>query len=297
MKQLVLILAIAASSLASAQQLNKAQLDSVSADACDCIDDISSYLDMRQRNDEIKSCIGSAITKEQISRMNNAADGTEIVVDPTVNFAQVETNIIAGCTSFKKLRDQVRKEQALLVSDNKEVNRMILDGNKLLESKDYESATIMFERMTAADPQFSFGWQLLGDAYGKSKKYTEAIRAYDRALALNPSNKAAAMNKARTQQESQDFQGALRTYQNLGKADPNDPDPYFGIGVIMHQFDMLEQGLDYSMTAYKLYEKINSPAAVQAKELLAVYYRTLKEKGRSTLFSQKAQQYGIPIFE
>jgi len=79
------------------------------------------------------------------------------------------------------------------------------------------------ETAPKCDPALVSVWVEKGLAFNTSGKYEEAIRCYDKALALDPRNPAACHNKGNSLCAAGRYEEALRCYNEALVADPRDP--------------------------------------------------------------------------
>src|SRR5262249_19851495 len=75
-------------------------------------------------------------------------------------------------------------------------------GIKALQSKDYRTAIDLLKRAVDGDANLKEGWYDLGQAYAGVNDHTEAIRAFQKELELDPNHKSANGNLAMELQQS-----------------------------------------------------------------------------------------------
>ena len=77
---------------------------------------------------------------------------------------------------------------ALAAAPSGEAATAIQYGNTYLQQKNYASAVGWFKKATQAEPQNAKAWQLLGNASFAMGDRSEALSAWDQAIALDPTN-------------------------------------------------------------------------------------------------------------
>lgn len=96
-----------------------------------------------------------------------------------------------------------------------------------MNSKDYSSATKIFERMIQLNPLDSRSYTLMGDRYAQADDFTSAIQYYQKALELNPVSRLTQRGLARcynnygvTLRNSQQWDKAITAYRKALELQP-----------------------------------------------------------------------------
>ncbi len=84
-------------------------------------------------------------------------------------------------------------------------------------------------------PQWAPGYNLLGEALARQSRFEEAAQAYAKALALEPSSRAAALNLGNCRFMLSDFTGAEAAFREAAKIDPKSADARFSLGYALFQ--------------------------------------------------------------
>ena len=75
----------------------------------------------------------------------------------------------------------------------------------------WQEASFRWKQVLEIDPNYAPAYNNLGVAYEALEKFDEALAAYDRAIALDPSNEVYRINRARClRQKNRDLVGAKR---------------------------------------------------------------------------------------
>lgn len=67
-----------------------------------------------------------------------------------------------------------------------EAEKLLEEGNRLFEDSKYEEAMRAYDKVLAIRPKYAEAWEKKGNALGKLGRHQEAVESYDKALALNP---------------------------------------------------------------------------------------------------------------
>ncbi|MGE0580534.1 MAG: aspartyl/asparaginyl beta-hydroxylase domain-containing protein [Steroidobacteraceae bacterium] len=120
-------------------------------------------------------------------------------------------------------------------------NNLIEDGQRLLRAGDAERARELFAQAAQADAANPAVWINLAAALRSLARHDEELRALDRALALEPANLRAMLQKASAQELLDDARGAAVTYRRaLQSVAPDTPVPAWMRDVLAHASQKVE---------------------------------------------------------
>jgi tetratricopeptide (TPR) repeat protein len=145
---------------------------------------------------------------------------------------------------------------------------MLLAGLTMLTSCNRKENEInSLQQQVWKSPQNAKGYMLLGNAYARSKRYTEATAAYKSALAINPEFDDALHALGAVAFNQQHYPEALIYFQKHLERSPKDSLRLYDLGNVSMQLGQFDK-------AAKLYSEAieNSDAFTDAHYNLAVCY-------------------------
>jgi tetratricopeptide (TPR) repeat protein len=117
--------------------------------------------------------------------------------------------------------------------------------------------------------------------------YDKAIECYERSLKIDPKGQMPLQNIAVAYQYKKEFQKAIDAYKRLSVLDRNNPEIYYGIGVIYASSLIdYELSLENMCKAYNLYVEQKSPYRTDAEKLINALYVEMKKQGKEQKFKE-----------
>jgi len=275
--------------IASSQEKNANDLKIISDKACDCISNIDQSISTK--NDAIKNCISTSINN---SLKNTKNDVSDVQLD-TESYKKVESYLVDNCESLKELSFAENQEFKHSSSKNVLAQLAYDDGMEYLEQGDYENAIPKFKKAIEIDSKFAFAWDNLGVSYRQSNKYDEAIKAYKKSLDINPKGRLPLINIAVTYNLNKDYPSAIKYYKKFIALYNDDPEGYYGLGLILYTNNKPEEGLDNLIHAYTIYSDQNSPYRADAAKKIGYMYNDLKNQDKLEVFNKVATKYNLKI--
>ncbi len=129
------------------------------------------------------------------------------------------------------------------ISTQKTAQQWFAEGYDLVESGKYEEALVAYDRAIALNPTFAAAYFNKGCALDALKRYEEALTAYDRAIALNPTFALAYNNKGNTLNSLQRYDEALAAYDRAIALNPSFAAAYFNKGYTLNSLQRYEEAL------------------------------------------------------
>lgn len=278
----VFILSVA---LGYSQDKNDELLLAISSDACNCISEIESSSENKNQN--IKDCISSSLDK--VEKANSDERETEM------NYKIIENYLVQNCESLKELAFTENKKFKYASSDNVLAQLAYDDGMDYINEGEIESAIYKFSKAVEIDENFAFAWDNLGISYRKNKEYDKAIQAYLKSLEIYPEGRLPLLNIAITYNLNQQYSEAVVYYQRFIDIYSEDPEGYYGLGLILYTQDQEEAGLDHLIRAYTIYTAQNSPYRADAAKKIGYMYKDLKNQDRLEVFHRVADKYNLKV--
>ena len=124
-------------------------------------------------------------------------------------------------------------------------------GEALAEKGEYSEAIMYLRKALEIDPGLAYAYRILGRLYARTRQIKEAIAAWEKAVELFPDEA-----KWRAQLASllvtQGDEAALDHYQELIRANPEDPKAHAGLGEVYKYLDHPEQAEESFRRALQL---------------------------------------------
>lgn len=269
------------------QDKSEDKLLAIANDACDCISEIEASSDAK--NEGIAACIKTSLesSKEKKEDSNEA--------DTELNYKIVENFLVQHCKSLKELAFTENKKFKYASSDNVLAQLAYDDGMEYINEGDTENAILKFTKAVDIDPNFAFAWDNLGISYRKNKQYDQAIASYLKSLEIYPEGRLPLLNIAITYNLNQQYSEAVTYYSKFIEIYSDDPEGYYGLGLILYTQDQEEAGLDHLIRAYTIYTSQNSPYRADAAKKIGYMYKDLKNQDRLEVFNKVADKYNLKV--
>ncbi|MCA0932410.1 tetratricopeptide repeat protein [Lutimonas saemankumensis] len=277
--------------LGYAQEQNNEELLTSVNGACDCIAKIE--LSSEDKNDRIKDCITNSLENANTASTNESKDNTSS--SKAVNYKMVENYLVQHCKPLKELAFTENKKFKYASSNNVLAQLAYDDGMEYINQGDTENAILKFSKAVDIDPMFAFAWDNLGISYRKNKQYEQAINAYLKSLEIYPEGRLPLLNIAITYNLNQQYEKAVVYYEKFIEIYTDDPEGYYGLGLILYTQDQEEAGLDNLIRAYTIYTNQNSPYRADAAKKIGYMYKDLKNQNKLDIFHKVADKYNLKV--
>ena len=293
MKVIFFLIALIALQKGYSQESHEDIVENISVDACDCIAEINT--ENNSKNSAIKNCIAASVVKNLDTEVNAGKnDVSEIQLEATA-YKKIEIYLVENCVALKQLSFTESGAFEHSTSQNVLAQLAYDDGMDHMESEDFDNAILKFKKAIEIDPNFAFSWDNLGVCYRKSNQYEEAINAYKKSLEINPEGRMPLMNIAVTYNLKKEFDEAIVYYDKFISIYKDDPEGYYGLGLILYTNDRKEEGLDNLIRAYTIYSAENSPYRADAAKKIGYMYNDLKNSDKLDVFNKVASKYNLKI--
>jgi len=179
-----------------------------------------------------------------------------------------------------------------LSSYDEEARQAYIEGSRLMMDHRFEEAEPYLLKAVQIDPAFMEALDHLGIVYRRQKKYEEAEKVYLQSLALDEKNSFACINLALVYRDLNRPDDVFNMYKKAHEINPDDPEPYFGMGALCQSLKDYEQSKVYFSYAIDLYHKIKSDNVYDALYNQGVNHYMLKEYDEALeCFSQVIEVY------
>ncbi|RZJ33804.1 MAG: tetratricopeptide repeat protein [Flavobacterium sp.] len=283
-------------------------LGKAAGNCCTCIDSIQiADRDAKTNAGEIKKCIDKEVLAYQTSlTLAKAADVNSgdkmtfpIFTDPNSReykqfYFEIERQLMDSCKSIRGVVGMNNVEKPKSVSQNAQAIREYNKGNEYLRNNDYASALPFYVKAVGNDPEFVFAWDNIGVCSRKLGSYDAAIAAYRKSLKLDPTGMTALQNLPLAYIGKKDYKTAIACYKDLARVDPQNPEVFYGIGVLyLENLQDYEGALDNLCKAYKIYVIQGSPYRTDAEKAIQMVYDHYKKLGKEETFTKILKQNNI----
>lgn len=275
------------------QDKNTDYVQNISDDACDCIAKINT--ETNTKNEAIKNCIAASIVKNLKTEVNKDDKNISEIQLENKGYKKIEAYLVENCNALKQLSFAENKDFNHANSGNVLAQLAYDDGMEFLDEGNFDMAISKFTKAIEIDPNFAFAWDNLGISYRKTNQYQEAIKAYKKSLEINPKGRLPLMNIAVTYNLNKEFEAAILYYKKFINLYQDDPEGYYGLGLILYTNNQQEEGLDNLIHAYTIYAAQNSPYRADAAKKIGYMYNDLKNQNKMEVFNKVATKYNLQI--
>ena len=176
--------------------------------------------------------------------------------------------------------EQLKQQQELQKQNEKikGLNAKLAEARDLEKAGNYDQAISILQEATTTDPTKDLLWAYLGDAYRGAKKYPEAAEAYQKALAISPTNGAYHNGLADALAKSGQTDKAIAEWNAAAQAEPaNAATYYFNEGAVLTNTGKV----DDAIVAF------DKTIQIDPKRADAYYWKGVNMIGKATLKGDK----------
>jgi len=277
--------------------------------ACECVDNVETYNKKKEDfTNDISNCINEQTSAlllgmklmnlEELKEKpkNNKEENKTIEITVNVNedsedfkkaYYELERYMMNSCKSLKDKMAVNDKQSSKSMSNNKLANEYYSKAIDETEKENYKKAIEYYEKALKEDPSFVFAWDNLGLNYRRLNNFDKAIECYEKSLKIDPTGQMPLQNIAVAYQYKKEFQKSIDAYKRLSALDRNNPEIYYGIGMI-YTYSLIdyELALENICKAYNLYVELKSPYRTDAEKVIGAIYSEMKKQGKEKKFKQ-----------
>lgn len=171
--------------------------------------------------------------------------------------------------------------------DRNSTDFLELKARLVLSEEDFEEAERIYQELTEKEPFSSYYWNQLATTQFMRGNISDSIQSSEFAIAINPNDTDAIVNKANGLFTIHNLEGALEYYQRYIRLHPQDPMGEMFVGTIYLNLDKPEDTIPHFQKAIELAEGDDVQQAEIYKQL-AFTYSNLNELEKASETIDKA---------
>ncbi len=171
--------------------------------------------------------------------------------------------------------------------DRNSTDYLELKARMVLSEEDFEEAERIYQELTEKEPFSSYYWNQLATTQFMRGNISDSIQSSEFAIAINPNDTDAIVNKANGLFSIHNLEGALEYYQRYARLHPQDPMGEMFVGTILLNLGRSEETIPHFRKAIELAEGDDARQADMYKQL-AFTYSNLNEMDKALATIDKA---------
>ena len=299
MKKILIIFLVCISQALIAQTYD----EDVVMKACSCIynaegDSIDSIVNSCLLKALYHSLAESGISEKKIMRdyVNLKNIQNDVNANDQITFADYLDMLYKNCSATQHLIEK-KQSRYYKMSGTAEANRYYWEGLEYEKQSKADSAIISYNKALAYDSLFVYALDNAGILYGQMNEPDNTILYSQKSLRIFPEGYTALLNLGAAYLTIGDLHQALSTYAKLIRYYPEDPEGYFGLGLISFSDDDYVTTAHLMKRAYAIYSVQKSNRVHDCKDYLKASYYYLKEEGKDSLFAAIAEEFIPPVYQ
>mgnify|MGYP001414459913 CR=1 FL=1 len=264
--------------------------DKIASKTCNCISLINAETDV---NTSFKRCILQS--KFEIDRNDSIEKPTNNIEGMRQIFQTVSDLVNKNCNALRTKKSEHQKVVFYIQSSNKEAAFNFNKGNKLLKNNEYPPAIKAYRKAVLLDPNFVLAYDQLGITYKKQEEFTKAIKAYKKSLKLFPEGDIALQNIAEIYYLNGDNKDASKYFTAMIILYPENPDAYFGFAKTAMTDELYDSALIQCLVSLKYYKKIDTAKIKEVNHFIKSIYSAMDTKGQLAAFNAIAKENNFEL--
>lgn len=257
--------------------------------SCTCVGEISTALPRTEKNKRIQQCMIQSVREER----EKGADTPLTVEEIRGFYDQLRSDLTENCEAVEKVVFANDEEKLNSYSNDEKALDYYTKGQDAFQEGELKKAVRHYKKAVSIDNEFVFAWDNLGRTYRELGEYDKAIDAYLSSLKVDSLNRTSLMNIAVAYTYKKDLASAQKYYEMLKSYYPEDPESPYGLALIHIRRGELDDALLNAISAYKLYQKSNSPYQADAQKLITYLYGKFNNAGRGVEFKKTCKENEI----
>lgn len=157
-------------------------------------------------------------------------------------------------------------------------------GNAYGKSGKYKEAIEAYKQAIRIDPDFAWAHGNLGNAYGELGKYKEAIESYKQVIRIDPDDATAHYNLGSAYGKSGKYEEAIESYKQAIRIDPDWAPYHYNLGLAYGESGMQKE----AMESYK--QAINNICYIKERNLKYIIKMSKKEINKNNCLNRRQNQ-------
>lgn len=158
----------------------------------------------------------------------------------------------AGSRSGRQAKAALRRVRSQPKEENEKARALTEEGLRRADQKDWAEALKTFDRALAISPQYADAYVAMGDTYISMGKYAEGIKAYNQAISIAPSNPDAHYGLGAAYNDLEQYGDATNHFAQAIRLDPDFAEAHYGIGYAYLRRQRFKEALAYLRRAVRL---------------------------------------------
>lgn len=159
----------------------------------------------------------------------------------------------------------------------------------------FKKAIKLYKQAISHDPAFTDAYDNCGLSFRYAGNLDSAEAYYRRSLQLRPEGMVARRNLAIVLEARGDLNAALREFERLQRANPDEAEAYYGAARLYISQQKPDEALKNAQQALAIYQAQKSPFVGDAEFFIGLAYYLKKEKTRAKMHFEEAARLGTQL--
>ncbi len=246
-------------------------------------------------DEKVQKCLPEALAKVMEKGTEEERKGLSTVGGVQETIFQARKILAENCRVIRDRALEIKRSTYYTSSLSGKANTFFWEGNELMEKELYAKAARKFKKAIREDKHFVLAMDHLAISCRKMEDYNNAVKWYERSLAVFPEGEVALLNLAIVHSLKNDLDNSAAYYKQFASIYPNSPEGYFGLAKISILSGKYEQALENILIAHKMYVDEDSEYSKDSHQLISLLYHKFNELKKDDVFLTWAEAYGIEI--
>ncbi len=259
-------------------------------ETCNCLQELPDI-----DNDSYLDCLSQSFAKLYIAETDtelkekaNTVEGIQSMLKDI----DLQTQQICVLTSDSE-NLETKKDQFYKYSDNQIAKNWYIIAKDAMKEGKYDIAIEGFLLSLKEDEKNVLALDDLAASYRRIDDFENAIKFYNQSLDIFPEGDFALMNIGVIYSLLEDYEKSNLYYKNLIKYYPDNPEGYYGYGKNSIMQNDYENAIKNIVTAYHIYEAENSPYKKDTELIISSIKEIMTDEGLEKEFDRIAAENNI----